>query len=406
MYKYIALCVCVCLCGVAADLNKEEGEPCEWEGVNGRCVKETRCVSTLYKKGIHPICSTEGDVKIICCTDCELVNDTRNMVALPYGKYIFKEKMKNNPARRCLECATIAWYTYDTKRLWSYYYDEKQKCHKFTEKMNEIDLSFHHSIAPCHEYPNQAVLGYGDDLSDAFWLAGGSILSDRFILTAAQTGEIGVSGLKVKFVALDVKHLSESPSSWQTHKVKRFIPHPEYKAPSKYHDIALIETETPINFTRNVLPACLLPENVDLDYARSITWRDVAGNDYYNIADNLQTIHLDKFSAEECKNVYENHRALPDGLDDNTQMCYGSYTMDPAACMSMAGEPLMTYKDFDYCVHIVLGVTSFGRGRCGRSSQKPDVFTRVTAYRSWIESIVWPDQETGEAGNWTESFEE
>lgn len=37
--------------------------------------------------------------------------------------------------------------------------------------------------------------------------------------------------------------------------------------------------------------------------------------------------------------------------------------------------------------HYVFGITSFGRA-CGTGA--PGVYTRVTAYLDWIESIVWP----------------
>lgn len=40
-------------------------------------------------------------------------------------------------------------------------------------------------------------------------------------------------------------------------KIKNIIVHPNYKPPEKYYDIALIELETTVNFTKYVHPACL-----------------------------------------------------------------------------------------------------------------------------------------------------
>lgn len=55
-----------------------------------------------------------------------------------------------------------------------------------------------------------------------------------------------------------------------------------------------------------------------------------------------------------------------------------------------SGGPLqITYADDEsgYCMHQIVGITSFGK-QCGTG--KPAVYTRVSAYIGWIESIVWP----------------
>jgi hypothetical protein len=43
----------------------------------------------------------------------------------------------------------------------------------------------------------------------------------------------------------------------QEFSVVRRIPHPSYRAPQKYHDIALLELDNDVYFDSSVSPACL-----------------------------------------------------------------------------------------------------------------------------------------------------
>ncbi|CAH0698609.1 unnamed protein product [Spodoptera exigua] len=386
MLKYIIICLCVGLSGVIGDLNKEEGAPCEWDGVQGQCVKETRCLTTLDTRGDkHLVCSKQGDVNIVCCTDCLLVNDTRNVVMSPQTGYFWKDGTKARDA--CLEylktlpyrCRDGGFYSLITKS-----YDEEKKCHN--EGLMGVGGAPPPGYEPGAKYPHQALLGYGDSLETAKWLAGGSIISDKFILTAAHVNNYSQTK-KLQFVALGVKRLSDPASSWQVHQVKRFIPHPEYKSSTRYHDIGLIETEKPISFNKNVLPACLHVAAVEDSTAIATTWRDL--ENYSQFADTIQTINLEKFTEQECNSAYSSHNLrLKEGIDYKTQMCYGSKTQAPEACKGLSGEPLLVERQFSTCIYTIIGITSFGSARCDKASL-PDVFTRVAYYKPWIEEQVW-----------------
>ncbi|KAJ8703801.1 hypothetical protein PYW07_013095 [Mythimna separata] len=385
MYKYIILCLCVSLSSVLCDLDKEEGAACEWDGVKGKCVKETQCLTTLDTRGDpHPVCSKQGDVTIVCCTDCELVNNTRNVVLSPNTGYYWKDGSKARD--NCLQyldklpyrCREGGFYSGISKN-----YDEEKKCH--TAGLWGVGGAPPPGSKPGAMYPHQVLLGYGEDLETAEWLAGGSIISDRYILTAGHVGRSPYAG-NVKFVALGVEKRSDSPSAWQTHKVKRFISHPDYKAPIVYNDIALIETDTPIIFDKNVLPACLHVEAAEVDTAISTTWRNLTSKPRGDLADTIQTINLEKSSNEECKAAYEPLRNWKHGVDFNTQMCYGSKSKSDY-CKGFSGEPLLVETQFSRCIYTIIGVTSFSR--CS-GSDIPGIFTRVAHYKPWIESVVWP----------------
>lgn len=52
-----------------------------------------------------------------------------------------------------------------------------------------------------------------------------------------------------------------------------------------------------------------------------------------------------------------------------------------------SGGPLQVVLDNPYCMYSVVGVTSFGKF-CGFKNS-PAVYTRVSSYVPWIESVVW-----------------
>jgi len=42
------------------------------------------------------------------------------------------------------------------------------------------------------------------------------------------------------------------------------------------------------------------------------------------------------------------------------------------------------------CTYSIIGVTSFGKFCAAKNA--PGVYTRVSSFVPWIESIVWPDE--------------
>ncbi|KAH9645006.1 hypothetical protein HF086_003336 [Spodoptera exigua] len=217
-----------------------------------------------------------------------------------------------------------------------------------------------------------ALLGYGDDekSESTQWLCGGTVISERFILTAAHCIYTKALG-NVSYAALGLLKRTDSKELWNIHKIKRIIPHPEYSAPSKYHDIALLETETEIKFAKNLLPACLDVGKSNLHTVEASGWGRLGHK--MNLADALQVVDLRQFEDKECADLFPPHRHLKHGYDHEKQMCYGNHK-----------------EIFDTCEYTVVGVTSYGKN-CGIPGSA-GMYTRVSYYVPWIESIVWPEE--------------
>lgn len=52
-----------------------------------------------------------------------------------------------------------------------------------------------------------------------------------------------------------------------------------------------------------------------------------------------------------------------------------------------SGGPLQITTSSNECIFHIIGITSFGKG-CG-GANAPGVYTRVSSFVDWIESIIW-----------------
>ncbi|GJQ73798.1 hypothetical protein Trydic_g18738 [Trypoxylus dichotomus] len=234
------------------------------------------------------------------------------------------------------------------------------------------------------EYPHMALLGYKDKNSTK-WLCGGSIISEKFIITAAHC--IITSSNKVKYVAVGAYSLSQlnSDDNVQKYDVKETYVHREYNVIDYYNDIALIEINGTISFDFRIRPACL-HNSRDLPEMFMITgWGSLeSGGQTSNI---LQKATVVRVNHEICTRIYGNRRRLPNGVKENLQICArGSGNQLADTCQGDSGGPLQVKMPL-LNIYTVVGITSFGI-RCGITAS---VYTRVSNYVPWVEKIVWPE---------------
>ncbi|XP_068625981.1 trypsin-1-like [Battus philenor] len=411
---YLILCFFTLVSG------QYEGESCIKDGVRGTCILLEQCQSAIrdIRNRIPPkICSFRGIDSIVCCLDSKqaapattskppvLTTSTRRPTTTteyvpPVYDYVINDPTQIDggaceaiPANltspktgqkawdKCIEYQEKLVYPCKKGNTLSGEKARTYMCNHRTDVLvvGGVDASL-------KEFPHMALLGFGNDVNNIQWLCGGSVISEKFILTAGHCTSSREAG-PVKYALVGILSRTEHVDSSQRYGIKNIIKHPEYKAPKRYHDIALLETDREINLSDNVVPACLHVDTTANDALALASGWGATQNRGSN-ADVLQKVILNKFDDFECAVLFPPTRLMMNGFDSRTQICYGDKNKSKDTCQGDSGGPLQLKNQKIHCMYTVVGVTSFGRA-CGFVGE-PGIYTKVSAYVPWIESVVWP----------------
>lgn len=236
------------------------------------------------------------------------------------------------------------------------------------------------------EFPHMALLGKMI-LKSIEWFCGGTLISNRFVMTAAHCIR------KVEFVRLGDLAIDqdEDDSMPKQILVSEKILHPDYKMNSKYNDIALLKLKTEVLLNPYIRPACL-PTSNNQDVKHFIATGYGKTGHLLKASQILLKVSLELFDHNECNQTYSSYigRNFQNGIVDS-QMCVGSKTDQKDTCPGDSGGPLQIYHKSQYCMFTVLGITSFGM-ICGVKNS-PGVYTKVYPYVKWIEDVVWNNEQ-------------
>ncbi|CAK1547622.1 unnamed protein product [Leptosia nina] len=250
------------------------------------------------------------------------------------------------------------------------------------------------------QYPWLALIEYSNER----WICGGSLISRRWVLTAAhclvtedmksrnaqsvRLGDYNITNPGIDCVEVEgggVDCITEPVSI----KIDITILHPEYKSVKTIvepNDIALLRLQELAPYNDFIRPICLPVTNVLKSPPGNMRFF-VAGwgaiSETRSSSDVKYHVDLPLYDENNCLRLYsmKNKAIIWD-----KQVCAGGEE-NKDSCTGDSGGPLMYAQDEK--PFQIVGITSFGVKQCGFQG-RPSIYTKVYSYIDWIRKEAKP----------------
>jgi secreted trypsin-like serine protease len=209
------------------------------------------------------------------------------------------------------------------------------------------------------------------NINDVNYLCGGSIIADRWVLTAAHCFGSSTKPHEVKVKAGATNYQSEG--RWS--EVEKVVIHEAYNAGTHEHDLALIRLRThpsgqiiPLASSNTVIP---VGQPLEVTGWGTTTEGGEAASGFR------------KASVPYADNAACNVPSAYNGGIKPGMMCAGYREGGVDSCQGDSGGPLVLRTEEG---PVLVGVVSWGEG-CARKLRY-GVYTRVASYADWIVKVV------------------
>ncbi|XP_044755195.1 serine protease easter-like [Coccinella septempunctata] len=238
------------------------------------------------------------------------------------------------------------------------------------------------------QFPWMAMLFYTTSNGPDF-LCGGSLISDKYVLTAAHCIHDNILGVRVgEFNIITSKDCQRNSGvcapPHQDFHIDTIVMHPEYDKKTQSNDIALIRLSVPADMNSDYVgPICLpLWNSTNPDGATmTVAGWGMTENGYKSPI--LKKAEVPEVPLDTCRKIFHHYAEILD-----TQICAGGKRKD--SCSGDSGGPLFNIATGNgRARYVQAGIVSFGPKNCGTFGL-PGIYTRVQSYVDWILNQLQP----------------